>query len=159
MTGTIGDGTLGLAALRGELPDPDGSLADRYRLPRPRLGLALAGIAHAAIDVSDGLLQDLGHLCREGGVGARIRVDHVPASAAADAAGPEWLQRRLTGGDDYELLLAVPPASEPALLQAAAAAGVPVTRIGSFDDAFGGVRAEREDGGELIVARPGWSHL
>ena len=159
VTGTIGDGMLGLAALQGELPDPDGSLADRYQLPQPRLGLALAGIAHAAIDVSDGLLQDLGHLCREGGVGARIRVDRVPASAAAAAAGPGWLERRLTGGDDYELLLAVPPASEAALLRVAADAGIAVTRIGSFDDGLDGVRAEREDGSELAVTRPGWSHL
>ncbi len=159
VTGTIGDGTLGLAALREGLADPDGVLADRYRLPRPRLGLSLAGIAHAAIDVSDGLLQDLGHLCRESGVGARIEAALVPASAAAAAAGPRWLERRLAGGDDYELLLAVPMASEPALLRAAAASGIRVTRIGTFDDRIDGVRAEAPDGSEMSVARPGWSHL
>ena len=159
VTGTIGDGTLGLAALQHQLGDPDGSLTDRYRLPRPRLGLSLAGIAHAAIDVSDGLLQDLGHLCRESGVGARIETALVPASAAATAAGPKWLERRLTGGDDYELLLAVPPSSAPALLRNAAAAEVAVTRIGIFDGATDGVRAEAADGSELLVSRPGWSHL
>ena len=68
----MGDGALGLLALRGEVPDPDGTLADRYRLPRPRLGLRLHGIASAGLDVSDGLAQDLGHLCRAGGVGAVI---------------------------------------------------------------------------------------
>ena len=159
VTGTVGDGTLGLAALREGLADPDGSLADRYRLPRPRLGLALAGVAHAAIDVSDGLLQDLGHLCRESGTGARIETALVPASAAAAAAGPHWLERRLTGGDDYELLLAVPPEREQALLRTAAEAGIAVTRIGAFDDGTRGVRAVMPDGSELAVARPGWSHL
>ncbi len=159
VTGTIGDGTLGLAALREGLADPDGSLADRYRLPRPRLGLALAGVAHAAIDVSDGLLQDLGHLCRESDTGAWIETALVPASAAAAAAGPHWLERRLTGGDDYELLLAVPPDSEQALLRTAAEAGIAVTRIGAFDDRTQGVRAMTPGGMELVVARPGWSHL
>src|SRR4051795_6921746 len=67
VTGTIGDGALGLAAARGTLQDPSGYLLSRYRLPQPRLGLAVAGIASAGMDVSDGLVQDLGHLCRAAG--------------------------------------------------------------------------------------------
>src|SRR5271154_1802974 len=64
VTGTIGDGALGLAVARGRLADPSGHLLWRYRLPQPRVGLAIAGVASAGMDVSDGLVQDLGHLCR-----------------------------------------------------------------------------------------------
>lgn len=159
VTGTIGDGTLGLACLTGGLADPTGYLASRYRIPQPRLGLKLAGIAHAAIDVSDGLVQDLGHLCRESGVAARIEAALVPASDAARMAGPDWLERRLTGGDDYELLLAVPPIAEAALLAAAAAAGVPVTRIGIFETGLHAVHVLAADRAELVFDRPGWSHF
>ena len=159
VTGTIGDATLGLACLQGTLADPTGHLSDRYRLPQPRLGLSLAGIAHAAIDVSDGLVQDLGHLCRESGIGARIEAARVPASPAATAAGPTWLERRLTGGDDYELLLAVPPEMEAALCAAAASAGVAVTRIGTFESGLDGVHVLDPDGEALTIARPGWSHF
>ncbi len=158
VTGTIGDGTLGLACLQGELDDPTGTLVDRYRLPQPRLGLALAGIADAAIDVSDGLVQDLGHLCRESGVAARIEAAAVPVSAAARAAGPDWLERRLTGGDDYELLLSVPPDREAALQAAAQGAGIAVTRIGGF--AIGdGVTVLDQAGHPMAIRRPGWSHF
>lgn len=159
VTGTVGDGTLGLACLLGDLADPSGHLADRYRLPQPRLGLALGGIAHAAIDVSDGLVQDLGHLCRESGLGARLDAVLVPASPAARAAGPAWLERRLTGGDDYELLLAVPPEAEPALHAAAGAAGIAVTRIGTFEAGLDGVHVVGPDARPMPIARPGWSHF
>ncbi len=156
VTGTIGDGALGLLALRGTVPDPDGALADRYHLPRPRLGLALHGIASAAMDVSDGLVQDAGHLARAAGLGVELWAASVPASDAALAAGPEHLALRLTGGDDYELLLAVPPAREAALL--AAAGTVPVTRIGRFGPGEG-VRVLGADGTVMALAAGGWSHF
>ena len=108
VTGTIGDGALGLAVARGRLADPSGFLLSRYRLPQPRLGLAIGGIASAGMDVSDGLVQDLGHLCRASNVAAEIDAALVPLSEPARAAGEEWLATCLTGGDDYELLLAVP---------------------------------------------------
>ena len=157
VTGTIGDGALGLRALRGEAPDADGFLADRYRLPQPRLGLALSGIASAGIDVSDGLVQDLGHLCRAAGLGATVQAADIPLSPAARAAGPAWRETCLTGGDDYELLLAVPPSREPALHAEAARAGIPVARIGAFRASLGiDVMGES---GPLSFARPGWSHF
>ncbi|NPD67417.1 thiamine-phosphate kinase [Lichenicola cladoniae] len=159
VTGTIGDGTLGLACLTGELDDDTGQLADRYRLPQPRMGMKLAGVAHAAIDVSDGLVQDLGHLCRESGVAARIEAALVPASEAARQAGPAWLERRLSGGDDYELLLAVPPGAEATLLAEAGAACIRVTRIGMFEAGLDAVHVIAPDGTALIFERPGWSHF
>ena len=158
VTGTIGDGALGLAALQGRLPDPDGSLATRYRLPQPRLGLALHGIASAGMDVSDGLVQDLGHLCHLAGLGARIEAARVPLSPAAAAAGPAWRKACLTGGDDYELLLAVPPSQAAALQQLAEAAGVAVTRIGVFVPGEG-VLALDEHGAPIVLDSPGWSHF
>lgn len=164
VTGTIGDGALGLLAAQGRLPDPDGHLAGRYRLPRPRiaLGQRLAGIAHAAMDVSDGLVQDLGHLCREAGLAATIAAATVPlspAAMAAIAADAALLRRALTGGDDYELLLAVPPAQEAALRAAAAAAATPVTRIGHFAAGTPDVVVMDAKGTPWPAAPGGWSHF
>ncbi|HUC18914.1 MAG TPA: thiamine-phosphate kinase [Acetobacteraceae bacterium] len=175
VTGTIGDAALGLAVLRGELADPIldpasdptldplGHFVQRYRLPVPRLGLRLADFAAAAMDISDGLVQDLGHLCRAGSVAAEIEAARVPLSASARAAGPawrpDWLQRCLTGGDDYELLLAVPRAREPVLEKEAARTGLAVTNIGRFTLGAPGVTVRGADGAAMTFSRPGWSHF
>jgi thiamine-monophosphate kinase len=165
VSGTIGDGALGLRVLQGRLPpDPDGHLAGRYRLPRPRLalGAALAGLARAAMDVSDGLVQDLGHLARAGGCGAAIEADRIPlsdAARAALAADPGLLPLLVTGGDDYELLFAAPPGKEAAVRARAAAAGVPVARIGRFEEGRPAVRVLGPDGAPLAMPKGGWSHF
>lgn len=165
VSGTIGDGALGLRVLRGEVAgDAGGHLARRYRLPEPRLALgqAMAGLAHAGLDVSDGLVQDLGHLCRAGGCGAVIEAAAVPLSAAArgvldgDAA---LLPALLTGGDDYELLFAAAPADRAAVAARAAAAGVPVTRIGRFVEGAAELAVNDADGRPMPLARGGWSHF
>ena len=158
VTGTIGDGALGLLVARGELHDPSGYLLDRYRLPRPRLGLAIAGIASAAMDVSDGLVQDLGHLCRAPGLAAALDARAVPRSDAARAAGEDRLATCLTGGDDYELLLAVPAARTGALQAASGASGVPVTRIGAFRRGPPELRVTL-DGADMKLTQAGWSHF
>lgn len=149
VTGTIGDGVLGLHAARGELPDPDGYLVSRYNLPSPRLGLELAGWAHAAMDVSDGLFQDLGHICRASGVGAVVEAARIPLSTQAAAAGPAWRQTAWIGGDDYELLLAAPHGMAPPF---------PATLIGRFTDGAG-VQIIGPDGTDLPLAGQGWSHF
>jgi thiamine-monophosphate kinase len=159
VTGTIGDGALGLAAAQGKLADPTGFLLDRYRLPQPRIGLALAGIASAGMDISDGLVQDLGHICRASALGADLRAADVPLSDAARAAGPAWLETCLTGGDDYELLLAVPPARAEALRQAARHAGIPVTRVGHLHPGPADVMVRQANGEPLALTRGGWSHF
>ena len=158
VTGTVGDGALGLLALRGQVPDPDGWLAGRYRLPQPRLGLALHGIVSACMDVSDGLVQDLGHLCRAAGLGAVIEAALVPRSRSARAAGDAWLNTCLTGGDDYELLMAVPSQHADALVAAATAQGCGATRIGRFE-AGDQVRVLDGAGTPISLDRPGWSHF
>lgn len=159
VTGTIGDGALGLAVARGRLADPTGHLLDRYRLPQPRLGLSISGIAGAAMDISDGLVQDLEHLCRAGSLAAEIEAVRVPLSAPARAAGPDWLPACLTGGDDYELLMAVPPARAAALQQAARVAGIPVTRIGHFRSGSPRVIVRDPSGTPIPIGAGGWSHF
>jgi thiamine-monophosphate kinase len=155
VSGTIGDGALGLLAATGRLPDPDGFLADRYHVPQPRLGLAVHGIVAACMDVSDGLVQDLGHLCRAGGVAAALDAGHVPLSNAARRAGAEHLERCLTGGDDYELVMAVAPENEGALQAHAASCGIPVTRIGRFQAGAPVVTVS----GATLSGSGGWSHF
>ncbi len=153
VTGRIGDGALGLAVAQGRLADPDGRLLRRYRLPDPRLGLVSPAFAHAAMDISDGLVQDLRHLCRASGCGAVIEAGQVPR---ADL-GPEWLETCLTGGDDYELLCAVPPACEAGLLERALACDIPVARIGTC--VTGSAVTVMRDGIALTLGRGGFSHF
>jgi len=131
VTGTLGDAALGLR------PRAAPALARRQRRPTPRVaaGVALAGLVRAAVDVSDGLAQDLGHLCRASGVGARIGLRDLPLSpayrrAALRLADP-WAPA-LSGGEDYELVVAVAPASLAAVRAAAARARTPLTVIGRF---------------------------
>ena len=156
VTGTIGDGGLGLLAARGEIPDPDGYLSGRYRLPQPRLGLVDAAFVHGALDVSDGFIQDAGHLCRSSGVGLVIDTDALPLSSAALSAPPDAVRAMIAAGDDYELLMAVPAEATAALHIRARALGVPLARIGTFTaDQPGIVRLQ----GSRPVENSGWSHF
>ncbi|MBW6396511.1 thiamine-phosphate kinase [Roseomonas sp. HJA6] len=165
VSGTIGDGALGLRVLRGELPDDAaGHLARRYRLPEPRLALgqAIAGVIHAGMDVSDGLVQDLGHLCRAAGCGAELDAAAVPlspAAAALIAGDAALLPAILTGGDDYELLFTAAPTAAAAVQGASRAAAVPVTRIGRMVEGAPEVQVRGADGRVLTLTRGGWSHF
>ena len=156
VTGTIGDAALGLEARRGHLAGSHNYLVKRSMLPEPRLGLQLAGIASAAIDVSDGLVQDLEHLARGAGLSAVIRADMVPASPEAAAMGEAFLETRLTGGDDYELVLAVPPGHGEALKEACGE--LTVTRIGVFQPGEG-VHVLSSAETVLEFKKQGWSHF
>jgi thiamine-monophosphate kinase len=156
LTGTVGDAALGLR------PGAARALVRRQRRPEPRLaaGRALAGLARAAVDVSDGLAQDLGHLCAASGVGARIGLGELPLSPAyrraarglADPYGPA-----LNGGEDYELVLAIPPPALARAREAARRAGTPLTVIGRFVRGKG-VRVVDERGERLGVPA-GHDHL
>jgi thiamine-monophosphate kinase len=135
VTGTIGDAALGLDALQGR-GRRDKALEARYFLPDPRPAFAarLARYARAAIDVSDGLLADLGHLARASGVAASIEARTVPLSAAARRAldrGASF-ERVLAGGDDYEVLFAAEPRHARVLRNRARAAGLRIARIGTM---------------------------
>lgn len=135
VTGTIGDGALGLLAARGQIAAP--ALERRYRLPQPRsiLGPRLVGIASATADVSDGLLADAGHIAQASRLAVRIERERVPLSADARrvlADEPSLWANVLGGGDDYELVIAVPLRKERALRAAARAAKVKVAEIGEL---------------------------
>ena len=140
VSGRVGDARLALEGFRGTVALA-GDTFEQARIameqPQPRvaLGVALRGVASSAIDVSDGLLGDLGHILTRSGVGARVEVDRVPRSGPLTAQ-PLALQRECTlaGGDDYELLFTAPPAQAGAVQAASRAAGTPVTRIGRIDD-------------------------
>lgn len=128
VTGTIGDAALALK-------HPDDSLQQRYQLPEPRTELVplLRHYATAAIDVSDGLLQDLNHLCTASGVKAELALEAIPLSDAAMSYvddEPAALLDCATGGDDYEILFTASEANAPAVSEAAKQAGIPVIRIG-----------------------------
>jgi thiamine-monophosphate kinase len=153
VSGVIGDGWLGLKAARGDLDCP--VLADRYRLPRPRVDLIplLRDHARAAADVSDGLLADAGHLAKASGCGVRIDLEAAPLSPEARAwlegqpSISEALAALATGGDDYQIVCALAPG-----------AGVPedLTVIGRFVEGQGVVACL--DGEEIEVTRHGWTH-
>jgi len=155
VTGTIGDGALGLRARLGDYADPSGFFTARYRVPTPRLGLDLAGVVSAAMDISDGLVQDTGHMARASAVAIEIEAARVPRSDP----DPALLPLCLTGGDDYELLLAVPPQHTEALQARCAAVGVPLTRIGLCHAGAPAVRVLGDDGMPLTFTRTGWSHI
>lgn len=175
VTGTIGDAALGLLIATGE---PRGKLwgldaggrdflVSRYRRPQPRTGLAAAirNHASAALDISDGLLIDAARLCRASNVTATIRADDVPLSRAARtclSADPDALETILTGGDDYELLLAIPPENATAFTQSAGAAGTSVHRIGELAGPASTpspITVRGPDGAPRHFDRPGYTHF
>ncbi|WP_073465213.1 thiamine-phosphate kinase [Rhizobacter sp. OV335] len=152
VSGTLGDARLALEVFRGSIAlagDGFERVRAAMELPTPRvaLGIALRGIATSAIDVSDGLLGDLGHILKRSNAGATLQADALPRSAVL-AAQPLALQRNCTlaGGDDYELVFTAPPAQAAAVLAAAQAAGVAVTRIGRIEPASHGLRLVDGDG-------------
>jgi thiamine-monophosphate kinase len=161
VSGSPGEAAAGLERLRGGAPfDRPDPLVRRYFYAEPRLelGRSLAGRATAAMDVSDGLLGDLGKLCAASGVAARVELDRLPVSGALSAHGTPADRERciLRGGDDYELLFTLPAAAAPAF-EATLRSSVPVTRIGAIESGRG-VRCLR-NGVEEQVEKDGYDHF
>jgi thiamine-monophosphate kinase len=136
VSGALGDARLALEAFRGTLRLEAAAFEATRRAmeqpePRVALGLALRGVATSAIDLSDGLLGDLGHILERSHVGAEVQLDALPRSAhLASQPGPVQRSCLLAGGDDYELLFTAPAPATAAVQQAATRAGVPVTAVG-----------------------------
>ena len=171
VTGTIGDAALGLALRRGERPawaarlspDEQHALVDRYLRPRPRLAVATALGRHAkaAMDVSDGLAGDLAKMMRAGGTTAAIDVAAIPLSPAARAAlagDPDLIERVVTGGDDYEILCAVPEERLGPFLAEAASVGVAAAAIGTVAGGEG-LPVFRDGSRERRYERGSFSHF
>ena len=167
VTGTIGDGWLGLQAVQGSLslePERMDALEAAYRTPMPRVGFAtvVRGLATASADVSDGLLADVGHIAEASKVGIEIDLEVLPLSAAAQA----WLESRVdpqgalellaTGGDDYEIVLTVPAGAENALRREAERRHLRLTRIGRVGEGRGVI--VRHLGQKVTPTRAGWTH-
>jgi thiamine-monophosphate kinase len=167
ISGTIGDAFLGLKVLRGGYqevaPEHRAALAARFQLPDPRteLGPRLAGIAHAMIDVSDGLLADLGHICEVSGVAATVELSRLPLSPAAQAVvdtDPTLHSVLATRGDDYELLFAAPAEAAEQITALSHSLALPITEIGTIA-AGEGVRLLDADGAEIATKTAGWQHF
>jgi thiamine-monophosphate kinase len=165
VSGSLGSAAGGLRLVQGRMPFDPGNEAHRSlreRLDRPtprvRMGVALRTHASACIDVSDGLLADLGHVCAASGVGAELDLDALPLSPALYGVFGHAAARELAlaGGDDYELCFTVPAASIGAMQSALAAVGAHATRIGTIVEGQG-VRAI--GGVPLAAMRGGWDHF
>ena len=159
VTGTLGDAAAALAQ-----PERHRDPALRARLDRPtprvKVGRALIDIAHAAVDVSDGLLADLGHICERSGVGAEIELALLPASPALRQAfdpAQRW-SLQAAGGDDYELCFTASPSRRDELLRACESVGVAVTLIGRILSGREVVAVD-DDGHVWQPPRPGYDHF
>jgi len=167
VSGTLGDAALGVLAAKGQDLGIGAAatafLIDRFRLPQPRLNLGsrLVGLASAMMDISDGLVGDLQHICAVSGVAAIVEAERLPLSEAARAAlarDPARLQSVLGGGDDYELLFAAPEGAAARLGALSSELGLPVTAIGRIE-AGSGVRVLDRAGREIAVKVAGYEHF
>ena len=167
VSGTIGDAFLGLALLRGAYPQlaPEyrTELIGRFQVPEPRvdLGCRLAGIAHAMIDISDGLIADLGHICETSRVAAVVELASLPLSRPARVIvdGEPGVRTTLAaGGDDYELLFTAPAGLTKAIDGLSSLLGLPITRIGRIEPGEG-VRLVDAEGRTIPVSESGYRHF
>jgi thiamine-monophosphate kinase len=166
ISGTLGDARLALAAYLNEISLDDASLeqaAGRMHAPTPRVALgralALQRLGHAALDISDGLVGDIGHILAASRVGATLEVDKLPAGPVL-ARQDRALRRRFAaaGGDDYELCFTAPPAHREAIVRAGEDTNTPVTRVGRIEQQPG-LRLADDAGASLDLGLRGWDHF
>jgi thiamine-monophosphate kinase len=162
VTGTLGDAAAGLRCLSETDTTPYAALIERLNRPTPRVsaGQALRGVATACIDISDGLVADLGHICAASGVAAEIDAAMLPRSSAllTHFADVDTIDLALGGGDDYELCFTVPADQAAEVGAVMARIGCGSTRIGRIVEGAG-VRVHDEAGETITLARAGWNHF
>ncbi len=166
LSGATGEAAMGLAHLKGRVQLKGGAREDclaRLHAPEPRvrLGRQLRGLARSAIDVSDGLLADLGHIAKASGVGAELRWEDIPRAEAIASCPDRALARDclLAGGDDYELVFTAPPSRRSRIEAAGRRAGVPVAVIGATVAGRTGVRVRDAKGRTVSTPRAGFEHF
>lgn len=166
VTGSLGAAAGGFEMLSKRLAfDPESMAALRraFLRPVPRVkeaGTIVAGGVRTAIDISDGLFSDLGHICRASQLGACVRARQLPvARAVSDNFGARGLELALTGGEDYELLFTAPADLVKATSAALEREGCPVTVIGEMTANEARVTVLDEDGKEIDLPKRGWDHL
>ena len=165
VSGALGDAALALAHLQGKVTLPEGEFeqcAQRLHCPAPRvaLGLALCGMAHSAIDISDGLLADLDHILERSQVGAELQFALLPLSVAMQALFDAPLGRHciLAGGDDYELCFTTSAARRADIESIAAKLNLPLTRIGAIVAGQGCIVRDK-DGSRIEMGESGFDHF
>ncbi len=164
VSGTIGDAAIGVKVLLGllKLADPAPFLkACHTPMPRTPISHAVSRFANAGIDISDGFIADIGHVSSASGLAARVELDKIPLSAAARGVletKKVKIEQLLTGGDDYELALAVPHENFEAFQKEAAERGVQLSVVGVFEQGQG-VRVFDGAGKVLAFDRAGWTHF
>ncbi|MBN1379754.1 MAG: thiamine-phosphate kinase [Gammaproteobacteria bacterium] len=160
VTGTLGDAGLELMKLAGTSPTVSGVNRLNYPLPRIEAGIALRDIASSAIDISDGLIADLGHILQASQVGARLTLEEIPLSSSLleDQDPGMMLQLALTAGDDYELCFTIPEQQIEAVNQLQYQLNLPIKHIGNIEKELG-LRIHRQDGRPLEIANDGYNHF
>ncbi|MEC8087337.1 MAG: thiamine-phosphate kinase [Pseudomonadota bacterium] len=163
VSGTVGDAMLGLRQLKSGKARAK-ELIRRFQLPEPRvsLGFALRGVASAMADVSDGLVADIGHICRASKVSAMIFGDKVPLSPGVSeyiCGGELILADVLAAGDDYELVFTAPPNAADKISDASRSTGVTVTRIGTIACDAENVKVVDSSGVEILLKTQGYRHF
>lgn len=164
VSGVPGGASIGLNLVREGKRTEDHPLVNRHVDPpaRVREGLLLRGAAHACIDISDGLLQDLGHILNESGVGAILEAGRIPLpdTEGLPLTEESRLHAALTGGEDYELLAAIPPKKEKRIEEIASQTGTVLTVIGRCSDAAGEIKMIDKNGNAMTLpSASGWDHF
>jgi thiamine-monophosphate kinase len=165
VTGHLGDAALGLKQLKSGVRE--GYLIERHLVPSPRVkeGAAIArqGLATAMIDISDGLIADLGHILEASGVGAQIHLPQLPLSVSYREHGKPYYKNpylfALAGGEDYELLFTAPEGRQEAIAKLAQELHTPMTMIGEIVEASAGVTLVGSDGRKIPVEQRGHDHF
>lgn len=165
VTGQLGDAGLGLQLVVDECalllePSRRDYFIARLERPTPRVaaGLTLRGLATSAIDISDGLAGDLGHILKASGAGATLNVDALPVAAELKSLGDEWWRLPLSAGDDYELCFTLPVGREDQLERVMKQVSCPITCVGQIT-AEPGLRLQRDSGETVVIRAEGYQHF
>ncbi|UYH51821.1 thiamine-phosphate kinase [Candidatus Kirkpatrickella diaphorinae] len=160
VTGSIGNAWLGLQALTGKIDQLDDGFAARYRCPEPRPHVIPPGVATSCLDISDGLIQDAGHIAMQSQVVMALNAADIPLpEKLPPALQQKYFEALVTGGDDYELLFTAPETATATIFEASQRAAVRITRIGTVKPGPAATQLLDETGAPYQLTRRGWQHF